>query len=271
MRKWITTVRGERIAFTGRAWLTRAALRRQVLRKRGIPTPGAAVTSTTTILVRGDSSVWAFGEYGTKEREAAKFIRKGASISLIHDFEFRKVLENGRPARVADRIAGEPVLWLAPVTKRQFYRAAIKEGPLDREHTILGRLEQSYLRHALFGEAELAICSLCGRRLPVGLLIAAHLKPRSECTRSERLDVKNIVSSMCLLGCDAFYERGFVAVHEAGRILVSNAQSSRAANVALQLLRGRSCSAWKASTAKYFDWHRKRRFQGSRVRNTLKR
>src|SRR5438132_12919186 len=59
---------------------------------------------------------------------------------------------------------------------------------------------------------------------------------------------------MCLLGCDAFYERGFVAVHEAGRILVSNAQSSRAVNVALQLLRGRSCSAWKASTAKYFDW-----------------
>src|SRR5438132_13596509 len=130
MRKWITTVRGKRIAFTGRAWLTRAALRRQVLRKRGIPTPGAAVTSTTTILFRGDSSVWAFGEYGTKEREAAKFIRKGASISLIHDFEFRKVLENGRPARVADRIAGEPVLWLAPVTKRQFYRLLLKKGRL---------------------------------------------------------------------------------------------------------------------------------------------
>src|SRR2546427_8267948 len=146
MRKWITTVRGERIAFTGRAWLTRAALRRQVLRKRGIPTPGAAVTSTTTILVRGDSSVWAFGEYGTKEREAAKFIRKGASISLIHDFEFRKVLENGRPARVADRIAGEPVLWLAPVTKRQFYRAAIKE---DRKSTRLNS-SHSQISYAVF-------------------------------------------------------------------------------------------------------------------------
>src|SRR3989442_15278713 len=162
MRKWITTVRGERIAFTGRAWLTRAALRRQVLRKRGIPTPGAAVTSTTTILFRGDSSVWAFGEYGTKEREAAKFIRKGASISLIHDFEFRKVLENGRPARVADRIAGEPVLWLATVTKRELYRAAIKEGRRDREHTILGTLEESYLCDAFFEEVGLAICSLWG-------------------------------------------------------------------------------------------------------------
>jgi hypothetical protein len=73
-------------------------------------------------------------------------------------------------------VAGDPVRWLSPTTKRQFEQAAFKEGTLDREHSVLGRVEQSYLRHGLFGDAEDATCSLCGRRWPVGLLVAAHIK-----------------------------------------------------------------------------------------------
>lgn len=263
MRKWLISVSGERIAFTGRAWMPRAKLQRLVRRQGGITTAGAGVTSVTTVLVRGDSSVWAFGDYGTKERDAARLIRKGASISLVHDSEFRKLVERGSRARVADRVAGEPVLWIVPATKRQFERVARIEGALDREHTVQGRLEQSYLRSKLFGRAEDATCSLCGRRMPVGLLVAAHLKPRSECSRRERLDVENIVFSMCLLGCDALYERGLVAVSKAGRILISTAHSSPAVKAVLRQFRARTCGAWNSATAGYFKWHLERRFQGT--------
>ncbi|PYT23888.1 MAG: hypothetical protein DMG57_30520 [Acidobacteria bacterium] len=87
MRNWLKSIRGEHVAFTGKAWLARAELQRIVRRRGGTPTAGA-VTRDTTVLVRGDSSTWAFGEYGTKERHAARLISKGASISLVHDSEF---------------------------------------------------------------------------------------------------------------------------------------------------------------------------------------
>jgi hypothetical protein len=222
------------------------------------------VTGDTTVLVRGDSSVWAFGDYGTKELKAAQLIRQGASISLVLDSEFRKLVDEGRPARVGDRIAGEPVEWLAPPTLRQFERAASIKGPLDREHTVLGRVEQGYLRHVLFQKADRAACSLCGRLLPVGLLIAAHIKPRSECSRRERLDVKNIVSSMCLLGCDALYERGLVSVDENGSIIRSGAQTSPAVEAVLRGFRGRTCTSWTAAKSGYFNWRRMSRFFGNR-------
>jgi hypothetical protein len=261
-RKWLRGIRGEHIAFTGKAWMSRKQLQHLVRRKGGIPTPGGEVTSTTTVLVRGDSSVWAFGQFGTKELDAARLIRKGASISLVHDFDFRRLVEQGRGARVVDRVAGEPVQWVVPATKRQFEQIARVPGELDREHTVRGRLEQSYLRNKLLGRAENSICSLCGRRLPVGLLVAAHLKPRSECSRRERLDVEHIVAGMCLLGCDALYERGLVAVSDGGRILLSTTVSEPVVNAVLRPFRRRVCNAWNSATAKYFNWHFKRRFQG---------
>ena len=257
MRKWLKNLRGERVAFTGGAWIPRSKLQREVLRKGGIFT----TVLGSSVLVRGASPKWKYGDHGIKERQAATLVRKGQPISLVHESEFRNLLERGRPARVADRIAGEPVEWLAPATKRQFERAANKEGPLDREHTALGRVEQGYLRQTLFGNNKSWKCSLCDRRLPVGLLIAAHVKMRSECSRCERLDIENIVFSACLLGCDAFYERGLVAVQEGGRILVSAAQSYPAVNAALRKLRGRLCSAWSVGKARYFEWHLTRRFQ----------
>ena len=160
MRKYLTGVRGEHIAFTGTAWMSRHKLQDLVRRQGGFPTAGAEVTRSTTVLVRGDSSVWAFGDYGTKEWKAARLVRNCALISLVHDSEFRKLVEEKRRAPIADRIAGQPVRWIVPATKGQFERVARIEGPLDREHTVLGRLEQSYLRSRLFGGAEEAICCL---------------------------------------------------------------------------------------------------------------
>ena len=238
-------------------------MQRLVRRRGGIPTAGAEVTRSTTVLVRGDSSVWAFGDYGTKESDAARFIRQGASIPLVHDSEFRKLVEQGHRARVADRVAGQPVQW--GCTSDEATIRARREGRRTARSRALGlgRLEQSYLRSRLFGAAEEAACSLCGRRLPVALLVAAHLKPRSDCARRERLDAENIVASMCLLGCDALYERGIVAVSEGGRIRVSTAHSSPAVKAVLRQFRGLTCNAWNTTTAGYFEWHLRGRFQGS--------
>jgi len=184
-RKWLTSIRGEHVAFTGKAWLIREELERAVRRRGGIP---CGVTGETTVLIRGESQAWAFGEYGLKEKKAAEWIRRGHDIRLVHDFEFQRLLEDRRPAHVSDYIAGQPVQWLQHVAKKEFEQAAELEGPLDREHSVKGRLEQSYLRRALFGDGVVATCAMCGRSLPVGLMIAAHIKPRSDCSRRERLD-----------------------------------------------------------------------------------
>jgi hypothetical protein len=102
--------------------------------------------------------------------------------------------------------------------------------------------------------------------LPLALLVAAHIKPRSECSRQERLDAENIVFGVCVLGCDALYEKGFVAVLPGGKIHVTSRLDdvSKALRIALKSLHGRRCAAWKAGkNDRYFAWHKERRFQGN--------
>ena len=211
--------------------------------------------------MRGESSAWAYGDYGKKERRAAELVRVGRRIALVHEVEFRKLIEEGRPARVSDHLAGQPFDWLRIVTNKQFRKAAAIQGSLDREHSAIGRVEQSFLRRSLFGDSEKWECSLCGRRLPLALLVAAHIKPRSDCSRAERLDARNVVFSLCLLGCDALYERGLVTVAPAGRIRINSVGQSRVVQRVLLQYRSRKCTAWKETNAQYFDWHLKRRFQ----------
>jgi hypothetical protein len=78
---------------------------------------------------------------------------------------------------------GEP----ARKTARDVAASCAISGPLDRECSAQGRVEQSFLRKGLFRGAETSSCSLCGQLLPIELLVAAHIKPRSECSRQERL------------------------------------------------------------------------------------
>src|SRR6185312_5178024 len=144
--KQLSRLEGQRVALTGKAWCSRKEL---VRRLRGKATPNGGVTNDTTVLVRGSSSQFAFGEYGQKEDRVASLLRAGHRIVVIDDFEFRKLLEFGRPARVSDHIAGQPIQWLINVTKRQFEAVAALSGPLDREYTAKGRIEQSFLRQSL--------------------------------------------------------------------------------------------------------------------------
>jgi hypothetical protein len=259
MKKWLTSIEGEHVAFTGTAWRKRSELQDEVRRQRGVPTSKGEVTGTTTILVRGR---WAPGEFGVKERHAAELIRDGHVIAIVSDLEFRKLLEGGRRAKAMDRVAGQPIEWLEKPSRRGFEQAAKISGPLDYEHSALGRVEQSFLSRILFESSDEAVCALCGRKLPTKLMVAAHIKPRSECSGRERRDAQNIVFGVCLLGCDAFYERGLLSVAEDGTICIAELSESRVVQKRLSWYRAKRCLGWKQSNAKYFSWHLARRFQG---------
>lgn len=260
----LRTVRDKHVALTGCCWLPRVKLVRSIRLAGGYVSPSAEVTKSTDVLVRGYSPHWAYGDFGLKEAAAAKLIREGRRLLIIHDYEFQRLLEKGRPARCSDYIAGHPIAFLVPPPpKTAFERVASIRGPLDREQTVLGRIEQAFLRSQLFQGQDLARCSLCGHDFPKEIMVAAHVKPRSECTARERRDAKCIVFAVCLLGCDALYERGFLSVDEAGRVVTASAVGLPAAvKEHLRAVRGIRCPAWHEGTVDYFAWHYKRRFRG---------
>lgn len=45
---------------------------------------------------------------------------------------------------------------------------------------------------------------------PRRLLVAAHIKPRSQCSDTERIDFDNIGMLACLLGYESLYEHGYI-------------------------------------------------------------
>jgi hypothetical protein len=73
------------------------------------------------------------------------------------------------------------------------------------------RAEQGWLRKFLFRGADQGTCTLCGQRFPIELLVAAHIKQRSQCTPREREDYRANIVAMCKLGCDALFERGYIS------------------------------------------------------------
>lgn len=129
----------------------------------------------------------------------------------------------------------------------------------DANYISAGRVEQSYLRKHLFQGKVQGQCSLCGENFPVDLLIASHVKKRSECSKVERLDYQHVVAPMCLLGCDALYEKGYVIVSKQGAIEKGRIEVE-ASGLGQHFARvlGRNCSGWSPTSEKYFAWHRQR-------------
>jgi hypothetical protein len=136
------------------------------------------------------------------------------------------------------------------------------EGDLERPFEGAARGEQPRLRILLFGSATHAQCGLCGSTLPVRFLHAAHVKPRSLCTDSERRDLANVAMAACVFGCDALYELGFIAVASDGRIEVSPGGLTDASlRPHLEHLAGKRCLAATSGRAAYFAWHRANKFR----------
>ena len=120
------------------------------------------------------------------------------------------------------------------------------------------RKEQSFLRQYLFGRKSEAICGICGRKLPVNMLITSHIKKRSECSKEEKLDYKNVVMPMCKFSCDDLYEKGYIYVQDG--LVKINHKKWHTADLEKELneLEGRNCPYFNEETSLYFEAHRKK-------------
>lgn len=150
------------------------------------------------------------------------------------------------------------------------YAAAVSaiDGDLDRAVQTARRVEQSYLRRALFG-GPIAPCDLCGREFEVEFLVAAHIKKRAECSDPERRDIAHVVISACRFGCDELFERGYISVEDDGRLIISrDVESSEHAHAyARQHLAGKVFGRPMAGREDYFAWHRANPFREGRQRS----
>lgn len=126
-------------------------------------------------------------------------------------------------------------------------------GQLDERRRVVTRREQAFLRkHVLRGKSS-GQCVLCGQEMPIDLLVAAHIKPRARCSDAERRDLNNIVP-MCLLGCDALFERGYAVVVD-GVVELRWEKAAMPRTNRIEVLRRRKISARERGRKKYFEWH----------------
>lgn len=128
--KYLRNIKGLYFAITGNCWLVRRELINQIEKNGGkVSDRRAQVTNSTDVLIRGDSSLWAFNKYGHKELKVSSLLKTGKIILTVHDYDFRILLERGKPAKTLDRIAGQPIEWcLPPIKKEKYIRISKSPG-----------------------------------------------------------------------------------------------------------------------------------------------
>lgn len=138
---------------------------------------------------------------------------------------------------------------------------------LDAAVQTMRRLEQQVLRKYLL-PGNTGRCALCHRVFPIGFLVAAHIKPRSVCSPSEKRDFANVAMPNCKFGCDELWGRGLITLDESGRIRHSP-KAPDAGPVALYLTAHLSEGSELAfyeerpNSKSYFDYHRQHEFKTS--------
>jgi hypothetical protein len=137
-------------------------------------------------------------------------------------------------------------------------------GGTDVAVRRMGRREQRFLRGALgiaTGDPNaVAACGMCGRAFPHAFLVAAHIKPRHMCSDAERIDLPHVGWALCLAGCDAMFEQGYLGVNDEGRIIgMGPAEAASPALASLmEPLVGTRAPGWSSDRAVYFEAHRTR-------------
>lgn len=126
-------------------------------------------------------------------------------------------------------------------------------GATDGLTIAQSRLEQQFLRSQLLSSDEMA-CSLCRIAMPADLLVAGHIKPRSVMSGLERLDFGFNAMLVCVMGCDALYEKGYISVDNAGIVQSTQKVQGPIYDVITEIS-GKSCSKFGPQSAQYFAWH----------------
>ena len=138
--------------------------------------------------------------------------------------------------------------------------AAIKGlDELDRVYERLHRAEQAALRNQLLHGKRTGNCRICQRDYNADFLVAAHIKKRAECSRTEKRDLANIAMLACRFGCDELYERGFIAYEKSGAILISPKLTDPNAAAYAKDLPAKI--AIPEQQSRYFAWHREQTYR----------
>jgi hypothetical protein len=118
------------------------------------------------------------------------------------------------------------------------------------------RKEQGILRGILFKDDSEKKCAICHRILPTNLMVAAHIKPRNKCSTSERKN-PNVVMPICKVGCDDFFEKGYIIVDSTG-ILRKNERMNYSPELGsiLRDIIGKRCTHFNEDTANFFSYKR---------------
>lgn len=135
---------------------------------------------------------------------------------------------------------------------------------LDSEVRLHRRTEQGILRRYLM-QNETTDCGLCGRHFPISFLVAAHIKPRSKCTDSEKRDIGAIAMPACKMGCDELFGQGLISVNDNGKIVISSqAPSEGPVGAYINLfLRNKNAPRWEqvSGSKNYFSYHYENEFK----------
>ncbi|MFM7628974.1 MAG: hypothetical protein ACKO44_05600, partial [Algoriphagus sp.] len=128
------------------------------------------------------------------------------------------VLDSDKSQNVFNALDLQSYTFTEDLTPEEFTNIVSRLVQLEKtetETTSKTRLEQSFLKKLLFKKKIVGTCACCKKELPIAYLWAAHIKKRSHCTVQERKDY-NIVIPLCKLGCDELFEKGYIAVNDAG-------------------------------------------------------
>ena len=184
----------------------------------------------------------ALGNRGPLKKDGSGAAQKYLSpISPEDGHRLMKVLGLDIPGLDGDWLGHPPSFWDGDDTDLDAFRRM--------------RAEQRDLRRHLVSGRTTADCALCGKVLPVNLLVAAHIKPRSQCNEAERRDFQAVAMLVCNLGCDPLFEWGYIAVNDQGNIISVRPATTPHTEQAISRLKGLPCSAYNSRTAPNFAAH----------------
>jgi hypothetical protein len=133
-------------------------------------------------------------------------------------------------------------------------------GTTDAEAIAKIRVEQGELRAYLLDGRAGAACGICARFVPAELLVAGHIVPRAKLDDKQRRQYDAVAMLICLLGCDALFEHGYVVVNSNGRVAPGRSTADSTLSVEVATRAGTASPAWKQTTAAAFEAHGKIHF-----------
>ena len=117
----------------------------------------------------------------------------------------------------------------------------------------------------MFKDLDEAKCAICHKTLPTKLMVAAHIKPRSKCKTSERKN-PDIVMPVCKVGCDDFFEKGYILVDSNGAIKENpKIEYSSELRKIMKEIVGKRCTHFSKDTAQFFQYKRNSLSSGIRI------